>query len=152
MKRAFETEIRVPLPPASAIHLFTPKGEEEWVPGWTPRYVEPANGETVAGMVFETGEAAERTIWTCLKWDAVAGRAAYLRFVPGHRVSRVVVACRAGEGDSSMVTVRYEHVALSPEGEAWLADQPQSDYEAEIAAWQAHIEAAIGEGRIDAAA
>ena len=152
MKRAFETEIRVPFPPTSAIHLFTPRGEEGWVPGWKPRYVEPANGETVAGMVFETGEGAECTIWTCMEWDAAVGRAAYLRVVPGHRVSRVFVACRACEGDGSAVTVRYEHVALSTQGEAWLADQTQSDYEAEIAAWPAHIEAAIGDGRIDAAA
>ncbi|MEC9342445.1 MAG: SRPBCC family protein [Pseudomonadota bacterium] len=139
MKRAFETEIEIPLPPSRAIRLFTPKGEEAWVPGWMPRYVEPVDGETVAGMVFETGEGEERTIWTCLEWSPESGYAAYLRVVPGSRVSRVHVACRADGGKSSRVSVRYVHVAITPQGEAWLERMTQEAFEAEIGAWQRHI-------------
>jgi len=148
MKRKFETEIDVAFPPVEAIHLFTPKGEEAWVPGWRPRFIDPPSGKTVSGMVFETGEGEERTIWTCLSYDPRAGEASYLRLVPDTRISRVEVSCRENVRGGSAVTVRYEHVALTDAGESWLADQTQGAFEADIGKWRHFIEAAIGEGRI----
>lgn len=152
MRKSFETTIRVPLPCLEAIELFTPKGEEAWVPGWKPRYHEPATGETVPGMVFETGEGVERTIWTCLDWNPAQGSAHYLRVVPGQRVSRVRVRCSEAGMEQSDVTVCYEHTTLSPSGEAWLSGLRQPAFEAEISQWQGYVETALAEGRIAAAA
>ena len=152
MKRILETEIRIGLAPLRAIHLFTPKGEEDWVPGWKPRYIEPSTHETVTGMVFETAAGGERTIWTCLDWSPREGRASYLRVVPYARVSRVDVHCRGDGGTGSLVGIRYEHVAISREGETWLAGVTQREFEAEIGGWQDDIEAAMAAGRIATAA
>src|SRR5436305_397346 len=41
--------LTVDLPPAEAYELFTPRGEERWVPGWRPRF--PAAGDAGAGGV-----------------------------------------------------------------------------------------------------
>ncbi|MFD2349479.1 glycosyltransferase [Nonomuraea ferruginea] len=34
--------VPVPLPPPEALRLFTPRGEEEWIKGWRPRFPVPA--------------------------------------------------------------------------------------------------------------
>lgn len=148
MKRLFETRIRVPLPPRQALPLFTPKGEEDWVPGWQPRYHEPKSGQTQTGMVFETGEGDGRTLWTCLEWDTAALRASYLRVVPGNRVSRVYISCKEDAARQSEVTVRYEHIAISAQGETWLSELTQEKFEVEIDEWQGYIANALADGRI----
>ena len=50
--REFAHEITVPLPPAEALQLFTPKGEEARIDEWRPAYLEPADGATRTDVVF----------------------------------------------------------------------------------------------------
>jgi len=115
--------------------LFTPKGEEAWVPGWTPDYLAPANGETGKDMLFTTGEGAEKTFWTCLDWQPQAGRVRYLRLTPETRVAFVEVNCMpAGEG-RTQVTVSYEVQALTEAGEAWLASFTEDTFVGSIDEW-----------------
>ena len=42
--RRLTGRIRVPLLPAEAFRLFTPRGEEDWAHGWHPRFPAPAAG------------------------------------------------------------------------------------------------------------
>ena len=69
MEAEFAHEIAVDLPVDQAFPLFTPKGEEAWVPGWRPEYLSPPSGETVEEMLFRNGIGEETTIWTCLKCE-----------------------------------------------------------------------------------
>ncbi len=66
MQKHYVHEITVDRPAAAAFPLFTPKGEEAWVPGWKPEYIRPETGETCEEMLFTTGEGEEKTFWTCL--------------------------------------------------------------------------------------
>ena len=91
MQRDYSHEIVVDRPVSEAFRLFTPKGEETWVPGWKPTYVRPDTDETCEEMVFTTGEGEEATFWTCLKWQPESWHVRYLRLTPASRVSFVDV-------------------------------------------------------------
>ena len=135
----FRHGFTLPLPPEVALGLFTPRGEEGWVPGWAPRYIDPAEGETVAGMIFSTEGGA--VWWTCLDWNPQGGAVRYLRLTPGVKVARVGVTCRA-EGAGTAVSVVYDWHPLGPEGEAELAALTPQAFAKGIDGWRALILAA----------
>lgn len=78
--------------PRDAFWLFTADGEREWVPGWSPTLLGPAEQEP--GLVFLTGEDREFTVWTVLESDPNTLR---------HRYSRVTPAIRAGTVEVTLV-------------------------------------------------
>ena len=75
------------LPKANAFKLFTAEGERLWVPGWAPEILGPLPQAT--GLVFLTGEGAERTIWTVVESDPARGLVRYSRVTPGSRAGFV---------------------------------------------------------------
>ncbi|MCP3803445.1 SRPBCC family protein [Allokutzneria sp. A3M-2-11 16] len=103
--------LRVPLPPAEAFRLFTPRGEESWVPGWRPEFPVPTEDDTAPGTVFQTRADGRTTTWVVLARQ------------PGHllRYARLTPEVWAGTveveltpaGDGSEVKVAYELTALS---------------------------------------
>lgn len=144
MRAEFQHEIGVDLPVGEALPLFTPKGEELWVPGWQPRYISPATGETREEMVFTTEDDGQTIFWTCLKWQPAAGHARYLRIVPGSRISFVDVLCRADGPSRTRVCVSYEHFALTEQGKQYLETISPASYAESIDGWTELI-AAHGE-------
>lgn len=140
MRRRFSHTITVPLSADRAIHLFTPRGEEDWVPGWAPHYLHPAGGETEADMVFTTGEGDEATIWTCLVWSPETGHARYLRVTPASRLAFVDVRCRP-DAAQTRVTVSYEMQALTDAGKALIAATTEASFVRMIGEWEGLIRA-----------
>ncbi|MCC0077217.1 MAG: SRPBCC family protein [Rhodobacter sp.] len=133
----------LPMPPDRALPLFTPRGEEAWVPGWAPVYVDPPGGETAEGMIFSTGNGA--VWWTCLRWRPATGEARYLRLTPGVKAARVGVSCRA-EGAGTRVTVCYDWHALGADGAAEIAALTPAGFASEIDGWRSLILAAATSG------
>ncbi len=134
MRQEFSHEIRVALPVEEAFPLFTPKGEEAWVPGWRPDYLWPACGDTCADMVFATGSGDEATLWTCLEWQPERHHVRYLRTTPGSRVAFVDVRCRP-DGDGTAVRVAYAYVPLSEAGKTFIAAITERSFAATIDEW-----------------
>lgn len=141
MRAEFRHEIALDLPAEEALPLFTPRGEERWVPGWQPHYIAPASGETCEEMLFTTDMPGEITYWTCLKWQPAAGHARYLRITPGSRISIVDVTCRADGPFRSLVSVSYEHFALTQHGKAYIEAISPASFEQAINGWVDLIEA-----------
>lgn len=135
MTADFSHEISVTLPVDEAFPLFTPKGEERWVPGWRPNYVWPVSGETCKDMIFTTGSGDEATVWTCLTWAPERHRVRYLRTTPGSRVAFVEVNCRADGERTTRVTVSYRYVALSGSGTAFIDAMTPARHSAMIEEW-----------------
>lgn len=138
MRRDFTHEICVALPIEEAFFLFTPKGEEAWVPGWSPDYVFPETGETTKDMIFRTGRGEEATIWTCLDWHPDRHHVRYLRVTPALRIAFVEVTCRA-EGDNTKAIVSYSYVPLTAKGQETVAAMTQQAFAANIDEWSALI-------------
>ena len=138
-KRIRETgrfELRLPL--AEAFKLFTAEGERLWVPGWSPEMLAPL--PQAPGLVFRTGEGAERTIWTVLESDAATGRLLYSRVTPASRAGLVEVVLSEA-GDLTRVQVSYDLTALSPEGEAALDAYRGAKFAEMMNQWRALIAA-----------
>ncbi|MFZ2103200.1 MAG: hypothetical protein WAU86_21815 [Oricola sp.] len=139
MRRAFSHEIVIGRPLETAFPLFTPKGEEDWVPGWRPDYFAPEDGKTGKDMLFATGEGTERTWWTCLEWRPEEHRVRYLRLTPDSRAAFVSVSCRARDAQSTLVTVGYDIQSLGPAGDAYIAAMSDDAFAAMIGEWPALI-------------
>jgi hypothetical protein len=136
--RRLTGRIRVPLPPAEAFRLFTPRGEQDWAHGWHPRFPAPAPDDTQPGTVFETSAHGQHTIW--LVTDRQPGkRISYARVTPGDRAGSVSVVISAA-GDDSEVEVTYQLTALTN-----LADHKLSEfadgYPAYLQSWEDDITA-----------
>ena len=126
----------LPMEPDRVFPLFTPLGEIDWVPGWKPRFVHPADGTFERDQVFVTGEeeGAELTLWSVVRVDESAREAEYLRITPGSRLGRVAVAVRP-EAAGSRVEVMYCLTALLDEAETQLAEFAEG-YDAMLLTWQ----------------
>ena len=110
----------LPANPDAVFPLFTPRGEELWVPDWKPDYVDPPSGDTQPDMVFRTGEGDEATIWVCLAFDSQHRHARYLRMTPASRIAFVDVRCRAVGGRNR----GGRAVQIRAAGTGWLRLSP----------------------------
>jgi hypothetical protein len=120
-KQVYATHsIEINAPIARCFMFFTPAGEELWVDGWTPRYVQPTDGRTEAGMVFTTGLGAESTLWLLADFDPATHHSRYVRCTPGSRMGTVEINCTALDARRTVVEVSYTMTALSPAGETAL--------------------------------
>ena len=135
MYRERSHEITIDRPLSETMPLFTPKGEESWVPGWNPDYITPETGETCEEMLFATSHGDETTFWTCLDWQPEDGHVRYLRLTPGSRVGFVDVSCRAEGPDKTRVRVSYQLHALSNSGRDYLGEMTQSAFVKMIDEW-----------------
>ena len=140
MRTEFHHEIRIPLAIGEAFPLFTPKGEELWVPGWKPDYISPASGETCEEMIFATDHGNESTLWTCLQWRPDQHHVRYLRTTPGSRAAFVDVRCLPDGPVRTLVRVSYTYVALSESGRAAIASMSRGSFSAMIDEWATLID------------
>ena len=139
--------IRVGLPPAEAFRLFTPRGEQDWAPGWEPHFPAPAADDTEPGTVFETsphgqpGTHVPPTVWVVT--DRESGRhISYARMTPGDRAGTVTVELSAA-GGASDVEVTYQLTALSAAAEPGLREFADG-YAAYLQSWQDAISGWLG--------
>jgi hypothetical protein len=103
-------QIKVALAPAEAFRLFTPRGEQDWVPGWHPQFPAPADDDTDPGTVFETSAHGQHTVW--LVTDCKPGRRiSYARVTPDDAGTVTVTVSAAGQ--HSEVEVSYQLTALA---------------------------------------
>jgi hypothetical protein len=113
-------DLHVGLPPAEAFPLFTARGEERWVEGWAPRFPGPVEDDTAPGVVWETRQGDEHTIWLVLDSDR-GRRVSYARVTPHDRAGTVTVELAEAADGGSDVTVTYVLTALTDEADASLS-------------------------------
>jgi hypothetical protein len=133
--------IRVGLPPAEAFRLFTPRGEQDWAPGWDPAFPAETPDDTEPGTVFETGGHGQRTIWVVT--GRQSGRCiSYARMTPGDRAGTVTVELSPADGASD-VEVTYQLTALSAAAQPGLREFADG-YAAYLQSWQDAISGWLG--------
>lgn len=127
-------EFDLPLSPESAFDLFTATGERRWVPGWSPQFLGIAEPQE-PGLVFVTGDGAERTIWIVLESSRENRRLKYARVTPASRADTVEVRLSAC-GDGTHVEVEYDLTALSSKTIGDLEPFVPINYSAMMKQWQ----------------
>jgi hypothetical protein len=140
MPRRLIGRIQVGLSPGEAFRLFTPRGEQDWVTGWEPRFPAPAADDTQPGTVFETGAHGQTTIWLVLdrQWGK---RISYARVTPGDRAGTVTIVV-SSTGRHSEVEVTYELTALTDAARPRLREFADN-YPAYLESWQDAISARL---------
>jgi len=143
--RRLTGRIEVALPPGEAFRLFTPRGEQDWVRGWHPRFPAPAPDDTEPGTVFETSAHGQHTIW--LVTDRQPGRRiSYARVTPGYRAGTVTIIVSAAGGHSE-VEVTYQLTALTGPAGVDLGEFADR-YPAYLRSWQDAITARLQSRRL----
>jgi len=127
-------EFVLPVSAVTAIGLFTPEGEREWVPGWNPTYPEGEPSET-AGTVFITTHGHAQIAWVIHHIDRAEGSAAYSRVTAGHHAGTVTVRCTDHETDRCTVTVDYDMTALTDTNPAVLEAYNTESFAAMMEHW-----------------
>jgi hypothetical protein len=132
--------IQVGLPTDEAFRLFTPRGEQDWVTGWEPRFPAPAPDDTQPGTVFETNAHGQTTIWLVLdrQWGK---RISYARVTPGDQAGTVTIVV-SPTGRHSEVEVTYELTALTGAASSRLREFADN-YPAYLRSWQDVISARV---------
>jgi len=136
--RQLTGRIHVDLPPGEAFRLFTPLGEQDWVPGWQPRFPAPAADDTEPGTVFETVAHGHRSVWIVTERKPGV-RISYARLTPGSQAGTVTVTISPAGGHSD-VEVTYRLTALTEEGASGLREFADG-YAAYLRSWQDAISA-----------
>jgi hypothetical protein len=134
--------VRVPLSPDAAIHLFTPEGERDWVPGWDAAYPAGDPAQLAPGLVFETDHHGARTTWVVTR--CAPREMAYSRVVQGENAGTVTVRCEP-EGEGTVAHVAYRLTALGPEAAERLAHF-EAAYPRFMAEWEELIGTAVADG------
>ncbi|HEX8697137.1 MAG TPA: SRPBCC family protein [Longimicrobium sp.] len=138
--------IRLDGPPERVFPLFTPVGERAWVPGWSPRFLWPADGEARRGTVFLTRAAGEQaTIWTVTAYEPHR-RVTYARITPGSRAGIVEVRCGRTPHGRTVARVTYTFTALSPRGNDYLRAFTEEEFRRYVGGWEAAINTHLAGG------
>jgi hypothetical protein len=103
-------DFRLPCDPATALPLFTPEGERQWVDGWHPEYLSGADDEV--GAVWRTSHD-EDTTW--ITTDRDDDRVRYARISSNGTAGLVEVLCAPTEG-GTRVQVTYDLTACTAAG------------------------------------
>lgn len=133
-------EFELPLPAIEAFDLFTAKGEQRWVPGWSPEILGQLPQHP--GLVFLTEAHGHDTVWTVIESDPESLCHRYSRVTPGHTAGTVEVRLRPA-GSACRVAISYDMTALTDDHAAALAPYTGEAFQAMLADWQTLIHAAI---------
>ena len=128
--------IQVDLPPGEAFRLFTPRGEEDWVHGWHPRFLVPVTDDTEPGTVFETHAHGHHATWLVTSREP-GRRISYARVIPGEQAGTVTVTVSAS-GRGTEVAVLYDLTALTSAANLKLVEFADR-YPAYLQSWQEAI-------------
>jgi Polyketide cyclase / dehydrase and lipid transport len=137
-RRRLTGRIQIDLPPSEAFHLFTPRGEQHWAPGWHPRFPVPAHDDAEPGTVFETLAHGQHTIWLVTSREP-GQHISYARVSPGDRAGAVTVTI-TGSGRRSEAEVTYLLTPLTEAADHELGEFADS-YPAYLRSWQDAIAA-----------
>jgi hypothetical protein len=133
-------EFTLPLGLDHTVALFTPLGEQHWVPGWHPQFCYPPSGLPEEGAVFLTSHGDETpTIWVMTDYMPAEGRLSYTRTTPFISAGIVSVQCTANTPHQTTVHVIYRMTALAEAGNATVVGFAQAHQPNWIATWEMAI-------------
>jgi hypothetical protein len=119
--------------------LFSPLGERDWVPGWSPELLHPPGVSWQEGQIFRTREETGDAIWIVTRLNHDAQDVEYHRVESQRYVARVRVRCRPSRGGATEVAISYAFVGLSPEGNREILAMAPEPYAEKMERWRRWI-------------
>ena len=133
---------------ADVTPLFGPVHEADWAPGWSPRFIHPAQGAQEEGVVFTTtsGQGKDRT-WVLTVYDAREGRVEYVVVTPGVTATEIQIRVVPDGEQHCKATITYRRSALRPEGNQEVAQLDAHWAKDQQIQWETAINAALAKER-----
>ena len=132
---------------ADVTPLFGPVRETEWAPGWSPRFIHPAQGAQCEGAVFTTaGGPAKDRLWLVTTYDVGNGRVEYVVMTPGITTTEIKIRVVSDGKQHCKATITYRRSALAPEGNEEVAKLDANWVEEQRIHWETAINEALGKG------
>lgn len=131
-----EGVLHLPVPPDLAIHFFTPRGQEIWRPGWRPDYLRQRHGELRPGSDFVVDNGEGCCAYRVEEVDLQGGRLRYSWAAPASDVGTMDVRCEPAGDDGTSVLLRFDLMALTPEGLEALHTFHEPAFTAGMAHWE----------------
>ncbi len=104
-------------PPDIVFPLLCPVKESEWLEDWRYKLFYSDSGYAEENCVFASQDPGEDdTIWTVTKRDSVSHEIEFVYFIPGIRVTRLLISVKEESGGKSSVYITYIHTPISEEG------------------------------------
>ncbi len=106
--------------------LFGAARERDWSPDWNPIFVWPDSPADREGMVFTVAHGHKQAVWVNTQYDPEHGRFQYVYVVPDVMATLLTLTLTPREAHT-IVRVRYERTALSPDASAIVESMAQED-------------------------
>ena len=141
-------------PPEEVFPLLCPVREADWVPGWAPRAVYSESGVAEPSGVFTTPvEGAEDdphrdAVWVITHHDPQAGWVDFVKVTPGVTAAQITIRLAASGDGGTQAQVTYQHTALSPEGEDFVAGFTDEHYEEFMQGWEGALNHYLATGEM----
>ena len=122
--------------------LQSPEGEKLWVPNWDYNNI-MGNTNLKEDYVFTTknhDHAAADAIWIVNKFDADNHFVQFYKIEPNQKIGVVTIECRPFDGEQTKVSITYKYIGLSAEGNEFIKNFTEEEYELFIAEWQRLLE------------
>ncbi len=129
--------------------LFDPVKESLWATGWSIQVLHPADGSVCEGMKFITpGHNGRTAAWVLVDLQPQEHWIRYARVLPECHAGTIEIRCRSLNQNLTEAAVTYSLVALSGEGERYLAAEfSEERYRHRLAEWQRAIHHYFQTGR-----
>lgn len=106
--------------------LFGAARERDWEPEWKPTFVWPDTPADRSGMVFTVAHGHKNAVWVNTQYDLQKGRFQYVYVIPDVMATLLTLTLEPREAHT-IVTVRYERTALSPDASPIVQSMAQHD-------------------------
>jgi hypothetical protein len=106
--------------------LFGADRERVWAPDWDPHFLHPLPPADARGMVFTAAHGHRRSIWANTAFDLKNGHVQYVYVIPDILLTVITLNLQP-DGSQTHVEVHYDRTALSPDGDAHVADMAKQD-------------------------
>ena len=127
----------LPLSRGAAFRLFTARGEQLWVPGWTPHFLTDVADDLEVGTVWQTSDDSGRpTTWIVLDSDPPS-RLRYARVAEAWTAGTVTVSLTETPS-GCRVAVEYDLTAIHGDAAAEL-QRFADEYPAYLDSWRGAI-------------
>jgi|SRR5215469_14588742 len=133
---------------ADVTPLFGPVREVEWAPGWSPRFLHPAQGAQEEGVIFTTtsGQSKDR-LWLLTVYDTREGRVGYVVVTPGVTATEIQIRVVPDGEQHCKATITYRRSALRPAGNPDVAQLDAHWAKDQQVHWETAINAALAKER-----
>lgn len=135
----FSGHFTVHAPIDAVFELFSPLGEQGWVPGWSPELLHPSDVYWAQGQIFRTQEEQGEALWLVTSLNRESHLVEYHRVEPHRYIARVRVGCTVTDKSTTEVSTAYTFVGLSAEGNDEIKAMTVEAYSEKMKRWKQWI-------------